>query len=171
MKHMLRHTILALGLAGASAAQAGSTDGLNIAAIADETALPYVGAVRQFVADHAASEIRCGEYSLNLQNVYTANLPPQLTSELALGAVKDKARRKTLSKVLTGFRDKTVERGFDAALAYEVKAGTLRLYGISGAMGEKVVVSTLPVDAARDQKKFNVAACKALASLPVLAEP
>ncbi|WEF34323.1 hypothetical protein [Pseudoduganella chitinolytica] len=172
MIHPLKQSLLALAmLAGTTAAQAGSPDGLNIAAVADETALPYVGAVKQFVADHAASSISCGEYALNLANVYTTDLPPQLTAGLALAAIKDKAKRKKLGKVLTGYRDKTIDRGFDGALAYEVKAGQLRFYGISGASDEKVVVSTLPVADAASQKKVNVAACKALASLPVLAEP
>lgn len=47
----------------------------------------------------------------------------------------------------------------------------MHLYGISGAADEQIIVSTLPVSQAMDQKKFNHAACKALASLTVLAEP
>ncbi len=108
---------------------------------------------------------------LNVANVYFTNLPPQLTGELALGAVNDKAKRKRLSKLLTGFRDATLTHGFDATLAYEVRDGKLRLYGISGDADEKVLVSSLTLDEAKDQKKFNVAACKVLASLGVLAEP
>ena len=37
--------------------------------------------------------------------------------------------------------------------------------------GAQIIVSTLPVSQAMDQKKFNYAACKALAGLPVLAQP
>lgn len=169
---ILKRTILSLAvLAATGAAHAGSVDGLNIAAIADISASVYQGAVTQFLADHEASNIRCGKYPLNLENVYTANLPPQLTSELALAALKDSAKRKQLGKVLTRYRDKTVDRGFDAVLVYEVKGAQLRFYGISGAADEKPVVATLTVAEAKDQKKFDIAACKALASLPVLAEP
>lgn len=168
----LKKTILLLGLlASVTAARAGSTDGLNIAAIAGETGSPYTSSVKQFLADYAATGISCGEYALRLEKVYTADLPPQLSGELAIGAVKDQAKRKKLGKILTGFRSKALARGFDGALAYEVKGAQLRLYGISGAADEKVVVATLPVSEATDQKKFNLAACKALASLPVLAEP
>ena len=56
-------------------------------------------------------------------------------------------------------------------LAFEVRGAQLHLYGISGAADEQSIVSTLPVSQAMDQKKFNHAACKALAGLPVLAEP
>jgi len=158
-------------LACMAAARAGSPGGLSIAAIAGEGGAPYTSAVRQFLADYKADGIECGEYALNLENVYTANLPPQLTSDLAIAAVKDKAKRKQLGKILTGYRDKTLTHGFDGVLAYEVKGAQLRLYGISGWSGLKVVVSSLPVGEARDQKKFDIAACKAVASLPVLTVP
>jgi len=88
-----------------------------------------------------------------------------------VSAVNDKAKRKLLGKLLTRFRDATLDHGFDAVLAYEVKDGQLRLYGISGNPSRKVVVSSLTVDDAQDQKKFNVAVCKAVSRLPVLAEP
>ena len=172
MMPTLKHTILLLSLlASAGTLRAGSPDGLNIAAVADAAALPYTSALKQFVADDAAEGVKCGEYALRLQNVYSTDLPPQLTSELALGAVKDKARHRKLGKILTGFRSKSLERGFDGVLAFEVKGGQLRLYGISGAADEQVVAASLPLGEAREQKKFNLAACKALASLPVLAEP
>jgi hypothetical protein len=92
-------------------------------------------------------------------------------SELALDAVDDKAVRKKLGKLLTGFRDESIDLGFDAALAYEVKDGQLRLYGISGASDIKVAASSLPVGEAKDQKKFNIAVYKALATLPYLTPP
>ena len=76
-----------------------------------------------------------------------------------------------LGKLLTRFRDATLDHGFDAALVYEVRDGKVRLYGISGDPDDKVLVSSLTLDEARDQKKFNVAVCKAVASLGVLAEP
>lgn len=168
----LKHTAVSLTLLiCAAAAHAGSTDGLNIAAIGDKSALLYANSVKQFFADYTADGIECGDYALRLQNVYTTDLPPSLTSELALAAVKEPAKHIKLGKVLTGFRSKALPRGYDGALAYEVNGTQLRFYGISGASDEKVVASTLPVADAGNQKKFNVAACKALASLPVLAEP
>ncbi|OBV41570.1 hypothetical protein [Janthinobacterium psychrotolerans] len=172
MTPKLKKTIILLSLlASAVAAQAGSPDGLNIAAIGSANAVQYASAVKQFFSDYAADGIACGDYALRLQNVYTSDLPPQLTGELALGAANDKARHRKLGNILAGFRSKALPRGFDGALAYEVKGAQLRLYGISGASDEQVVVATLPVSQASDQKKFNLAACKALASLPVLAEP
>ena len=172
MTPTLTKTVILLSLlANAGAAQAGSSDGLNIAAIGSANAVQYTRAVKQFFSDYTADGIACGDYALRLQNVYATDLPPQLTGELALGAANDKARHRKLGKILTGFRSKTLPRGFDGALAYEVKGAQLRLYGISGASDEQVVVATLPVSQASDQKKFNLAACKALASLPVLAEP
>lgn len=169
---LLKHTSISLSLLiCAAAAHAGSTDGLNIAAIGDKSALPYASSVKQFFTDYTAHGIECGEYALRLQNVYTTDLPPSLTSELALAAVREPAKHRKLGKVLTGFRSKALPRGYDGALAYEVSGAQLRFYGISGASDEKVVVPTLTVAEAKDQKKFNVAVCKALASLPVLAEP
>ena len=73
--------------------------------------------------------------------------------------------------LLTRFRDATLDHGFDAALACEVKDGQLRLYGISGNPSRKVIASSLTLDEAKDQQKLNVAVCKAVASLHVLAEP
>jgi hypothetical protein len=163
--------VLCCLLACMAAARAGSPGGLSIAAVAGEGSAPYTSAVRQFLADYKADGIECGEYALNLENVYTANLPLQLTGDLAMAAVKDKAKRKQLGKILTGYRDKTLTHGFDGALVYEVKGTQLRLYGISGSSGLKVVVSSLPVGEAKDQKKFDIAACKAVASLPVLTVP
>ena len=167
-----KKTILLLGMmASAAGVHAGSPDGLNIAVIAGETASQYTSMVKQFVADHEAHRIQCGEYALRLENVYTTKLPRQLTSELALGAARDKTKRKKLSKILTGFRDSTLDRGFDGALTYEIKDGQLRLYGISALNDVQVVVSNLSVNDARDQKKFDIAACKALASLPNTTPP
>lgn len=158
-------------LVGAGTAKAGSTDGLNIAVVAADSALPYASSFKRFLVDYSADGVKCGEYALRLENVYVTDLPKQLNSALALGAVKNSGKRKKLSKILTSFRDNKLKHGFDGALTYEVIDGQLRFHGISGAADEKVVVSNLAVDVAKDQKKFNVAACKALASLPVLVEP
>lgn len=166
----IKKTAILLALLAVTSARAGSPDGLNLVAIGDPSATAYAGALQRFVADARHGGIQCGEYALNLAIVHTVP-PAQLTSELALQALRDKAKRKRLGRLLTGFRDQAVDRGFDAALAYEVRDGQLRLYGISGASGEKPVVVTLPVAAAANQGKFNVAVCQAVASLPVLAEP
>ena len=168
-KHML---MLAALITGVTSAHAGSPDGLSIAAVGNASGAPYTGAIKQFVADHHAHKVAdCNQYRLSVANVYFTNLPPQLTGDLAVAAVNDKAKRKRLGKLLTGFRDATLNHGFDAALAYEVKDGKVRLYGISGDPDDKVLVSSLTLDEAKDQKKFNVAVCKAVASLFVLAEP
>ena len=164
-------TLLGLSLS-AVAAHAGSPDGLSIAVVGNASGAPYTGAIKQFVADHRAHKVAdCSETRLSVANAYFTNLPPQLTGDLAVAAVHDKARRKRLGKLLTRFRDATLDHGFDAALAYEVKDGQLRLYGISGNPSRKVVVSSLTLDEAQDQKKFNVAVCKAVSRLPVLAAP
>lgn len=159
-------------IAGDTPAHAGSPDGLSIAAIETTSGAPYTGAIKQFVADHKAHKVAdCNDYMLNVANVYFTNLPSQMTGDLAVAAVTDKAKRKRLGKLLTGFRDATLTHGFDAALAYEVKGGQVRLYGISGDANEKVLVSSLTADEAKDQKKFNVAVCKVVASLGVLEAP
>ena len=164
--------LLAATITVATAAYAGSPDGLSIAAVGNASGAPYTGAIKQFVADHEADKVAdCNDHMLNVANVYFTNLPPQLTGDLAVAAVTDKAKRKRLGKLLTRFRDATLDHGFDAALAYEVKDGQLRLYGISGNPSRKVIESSLTLDEARDQKKFNVAVCKAVSRLPVLAEP
>ncbi|WP_198117838.1 hypothetical protein [Massilia rhizosphaerae] len=163
---------LAALIACAAAAHAGSPDGLSIAAVGNASGAPYTGAIKQFVADHKAHKVAdCNKYMLNVANVYFTNLPPQLTGDLAVAAVNDKTKRKRLGKLLTRFRDATIEHGFDAALAYEVKDGKVRLYGISGDPDDKVLVSSLTLDEAQDQKKFNVAVCKAVAALFVLTAP
>jgi hypothetical protein len=168
-----KHTLaLAVIFACSAAAQAGSPDGLSVAAVGNASGAPYIGAIKQFIADHKAHKVAdCNDYMLNVAQVYFTNLPPQLTGDLAVAAVKDKAKRKRLSKLLTGFRDATLTHGFDAALAYEFKDGRLRLYGISGDADEKILTSSLTHDEATDQQKFNVAACNVLSSLGVLAEP
>ena len=159
-------------IAGATAAHAGSPDGLSIAAIGTASGAPYTGAIKQFVADHKAHKVAdCNDYMLNVANVYFTNLPLQMTGDLAVAAATDKAKRKRLGKLLTGFRDATLNHGFDAALAYEVKGGQVRLYGISGNANEKVLSSSLSLEEAQDQKKFNIAVCKVVASLGVLEEP
>jgi hypothetical protein len=164
-------TLLGLSLS-ATAAHAGSPDGLSIAAVGNASGAPYTGAIKQFVADHHAHKVvDCNETMLNVANVYFTNLPPQLTGDLAVAAVHDKTKRKRLGKLLTRFRDATLDHGFDAALAYELRDGKVRLYGISGDPGLKFLVSSLTLDEAQDQKKFNVAVCKAVSRLPVLAEP
>ena len=164
--------MLAALITGATAAHAGSPDGLSIAAVGNASGAPYTGAIKQFVADHEADKVAdCNDHMLNVANVYFTNLPSQLTGDLAVSAVNDKAKRKLLGKLLTRFRDATLKHGFDAALAYEVRDGKVRLYGISGDPNERVLVSSLTLDEAQDQKRFNVAVCKAVASLGVLAEP
>ncbi|WP_296953076.1 hypothetical protein [uncultured Massilia sp.] len=172
MTTSLKRILLLASLAAAGAAQAGSPDGLSLAAVGNASGAPYAGAVKQFFADHKAQKVAdCNDYMLDIANLYVANLPPQLTGDLAVGAVNDKAKRKRLAALLTGYRDATLTHGFDGALAYEVREGKLRLYGISGDPGEKVLVSTLTPAEAADQRKFNVAACKAVAGLGVLAAP
>ena len=164
--------MLAALITGATAAHAGSPDGLSIAAVGNASGAPYTGAIKQFVADHEADKVAdCNDHMLNVANVYFTNLPAQLTGDLAVAAVNDKAKRKLLGKLLTRFRDATLKHGFDAALAYEVRDGKVRLYGISGDPNERVLVSSLTLDEAQDQKRFNVAVCKAVAELFVLAEP
>lgn len=167
--HFKPGILLSVLLTCAPAAWAGSPGGLYIAVVADASAAQYAGPLRQFLAH--SSDVACGEYALNLDVLALTALPRQLTSELALGAVADRTKRRKLGKILAGYRDRVVDRGFDGALALEVKDTKLRMYGISGAADERVVVSTLPVAAAANQKLFDIAACKALASLPVLAEP
>lgn len=172
MTTSFKHSLLLAMTIAASAAHAGSPDGLSVAAVGSASGLPYTGAIKQFVADHKAHKVAdCNDYMLNVANVYFTDLPPQLTGELAVAAATDKAKRRRLGKLLTTFRDATLTHGFDAALAYEVKGGQLRLYGISGDADEKVLVSRLSLDDAKDQKKVNVAVCKVLASQGVLAEP
>lgn len=169
----LKQVVLLTALiGGVTAAHAGSPDGLSIAAVGNASGANYTGAIKQFVADHEADKVPdCNDHMLNVANVYFTNLPPQLSGDLAVAAVNDKDKRKRLGKLLTGFRDATLDHGFDAALAYEVKDGQLRLYGISGNPNRKVIVSSLTLDDAQDQKKFNAAVCKAVSRLPVLTEP
>lgn len=171
-KHFKPILMLAAMITGATTAHAGSPDGLSIAAVSNASGTPYTKAVKQFVVDHKAEKVAdCNETMLNVANVYFTNLPPQLTGDLAMAAVSDKAKRKRLGKLLTGFRDATLKHGFDGALAYEVKGQQLYLYGISGDTDEKILMSRLTLDDAKDQKKFNVAVCKAVARLAVLAAP
>lgn len=162
----------ALMLFFAAAAHAGSPDGSSIAAIATASGAPYTGVIQQFIADHKADKVAdCNDTLLNVASVYFTHLPPQLTGDLAMAAMSDKAKRKRLGKLLTGFRDATLTHGFDGALVYEVKAGQLHLYGISGDANETVLVSRLPLADVQDQKKVDLAVCKAVARLGVLAAP
>ena len=172
MMATFKNAIILLGLSlTVVAAHGGSPDGMSVAAVGSTTAAPLTAAVTRFFADYKRDGIRCGEDALRIERIYTTGLPRQITSELALGAAHDRARRKKLAKILTSYRDDSLDHGFDAVLAYDVKDGQLRLYGISGSLHQEVLESRLSVEEAKDQKKFNIAACKVLASLPVLVTP
>lgn len=172
MMATLKNATILVGLAlTAVAAHAGSPDGMSVAAVGSTTGAPFASAVTRFFSDYKRDGISCGEDALRIERIYTTGLPRQITSELALGAAHDKARRKKLAKLLTSYRDDSLDHGFDAVLAYDVKDGQLRLYGISGSLHQDVLESRLSVGAAQDQQKFNIAVCKVLASLPVLATP
>ncbi|WP_322402436.1 hypothetical protein [Massilia luteola] len=164
--------IIVLGLSiGTVAAHAGSPDGMSVAAIGSTAAAPFTAAVTRFFSDYKRDGISCGDDALRIERIYTTGLPRQITSELALAAAGDRARHKKLAKILTSYRGDSLDHGFDAVLAYDVKDGQLRLYGISGSLHQDVLESHLSVEAAQDQQKFNIAACKVLASLPVLVTP
>ena len=72
---------------------------------------------------------------------------------------------------MTKFRDKNHDRGFDAALVYDVKDGSLVLHGVSADIDTKVVSSVLPFSDLKNTAKVNAAICHALVNIPVLAEP
>ena len=172
MTATFKNAIILLGLSlTAVAAHGGAPDGMSVAAVGSTAAASFTSAVMRFFSDYKRDGIRCGEDALRIERIYTTGLPRQITSELALGAAHDRARRKKLAKILTSYRDDSLDHGFDAALAYEVKDGQLRLYGISGSLHQDVLESHLSMEAAQHQKTFNIAACKVLASLPVLATP
>jgi hypothetical protein len=155
----------------AVAAHAGSPDGMSVAAVGSTAGAPFTAAVTRFFSDYKRDGISCGEDALRIERIYTKGLPRQITSELTLGAVHDRAKRKKLAKILTSYRGDSLDHGFDAVLAYDVKDGQLRLYGISGSLHQDVLESCLSVEEAKDQQKFNIAACKVLASQPVLVTP
>jgi hypothetical protein len=86
-----RMLVVSAMIAGATAAHAGSPDGLSIAAVGTASGAPYTGAIKQFVADHKAHKVAdCNDYMLNVANVYFTNLPPQMTGDLAVAAVTDR---------------------------------------------------------------------------------
>lgn len=171
---MLRKMIAVLVLAGwASMASAGSPDGLQLVMIGTAKAAAQKPALDAFFKRYNpnTTDADCEDTQLNINSVYGEPGKAGITPELAIAATSDKKRRAALGQLMSKFRDKTHDRGFDGALVYDVQNDKILLYGISAMSSIKQYVSVLPLSDLQDLKKANLAICHALVQLPVLAEP
>lgn len=153
----------------ADLASAGSSDGLKIAAIPTQSGTPFSKFVKQFMFENSDDQIRCGANYVD--QIFIDPVPTQLTGEQVVAAIDNKAKRKQIGKILSKFHDHTVLYGFDGVLTYEIKASRLHLYGISANPKYRVGISTISLEDAEDQSKFNRALCKALTNLSLLTAP
>ena len=152
-------------------AHAGSPGGLQVVVLGSAKAAPHIGQVKSFFAMPHDDPMSCLDSQLNLNSGYRKGAPKGITADLALAAVADKRKRATLARLLSGYRDKDHKRGFDAALAYDVKGSKLTFYGISAFADADVEVSAIALADVNDKQKFNLAVCKALVNLPVMEAP
>ncbi len=155
------------------AAWAGTPDGLQLISLATERADPYATAINAYFDryDHDATASHCENSRLNIGGVYVKKGKKGLNSEMALAGAVNKKKRQQLGLLMTKFRDKNHDRGFDAGLVYDVKDESLILYGVSADIDTKVVSSVLPITDLQNPAKVNAAICHALVNIPVLAEP
>ena len=170
----LRKIATGLLLACAHAmACAGSPGGLQIVIVGTAKALPHGVALDAFFARYNAdnNDADCDNSQLNIDSVYRKAAQAGVTPDLALAATSDRKQRKRLGGLLGRFRDKNHPRGFDGALAYDLRDDKILLYGISAMPEIKIYASVLPMADLRDIKKINMAICHALVHLPVLEEP
>ena len=156
-----------------SMAIAGSPDGLQIVMIGTARAAAQKPALDAFFFRYnpGTTDADCEDTQLNINSVYAEPGKAGITPELAISATTDKKQRAALGKLMSKFRDKTHDRGFDGALVYDVQNDKILLYGISAMSSIKQFVSVLPLSELQNPKKTNLAVCHALVQLPVLAEP
>lgn len=156
-----------------STALAGTPDGLQIISIAAEKAESHAAAISAYFDrfDHDPTASQCGNAQLNIGGVYIQKSKKGINRDLALSAVTSKKTRQQLGKLMTKFRDKNHDRGFDAALAYDVKGENVVFYGLSADIDTRVYSSTVAIVDLQNNSKVNAAICHALVKIPVLAEP
>jgi hypothetical protein len=168
LKHVAALALLALAQAGA---HAGSPGGLQLVVLGSDKAAAHSAQVKAFFASYRPGEIACLDTQLNIGSGYSEASPKGFTPALALAAVKDKNKRKELARLMSAYRDKQHKRGFDGALAYDIKDGMLELYGISAFADAAVEVARIAPADASDAGKFTMAVCRALVNLPVMEAP
>jgi hypothetical protein len=156
-----------------SLAIAGSPDGLQLVLVGTAKAAAQKPALDAFFKRYnpGSTDADCEDTQLNINSVYADPGKAGITPELAIAATTSKQQRAALGKLMSRFRDKSHDRGFDGALVYDVQNDKILLYGISAMSSIKQYVSVLPLSDLQNPKKANLAVCHALVQLPVLAEP
>ena len=165
--------ILAALLAANPTVRAGSPDGLTILVITSGAALPHLAPIKSYFDSYrpGSKAASCEGGSLNIGDAQFATATHRISGDWAISAAQDSNQRKRLVKALASYRDRSLPRGFDAALIIDVKAGQLQLTGISADEKGKPYKSTLPVAALTNASRVQQGLCRALGELPVLAEP
>ena len=168
---VLQRCVAALLVAAVLPASAGSPGGLKIVVIGAAKTAAYAEQVKTYFAMSHSDPMSCLDSTLNLNSGYSESTPKGMTADLALGAVSDKKKRRQLGKLMSAYRDSAHPRGFDGALAYDLKDGKLALHGVSALADAEVATSWIALADVKDKSKFNLAMCKALVNLPVMEAP
>jgi len=151
---------------------AGSPGGLQILLAGTPRAASHAGALVAFFKryDPDSNDADCENAQLNIDSVELHVEKTNISPELALDAANNARQRSKLATLMTRFRDRTHDRGFDGVLAYDVQNDNIVLYGISAMPSIKIYASAMPLADLHNEKKTSFAICHALVHLPVLAE-
>lgn len=171
MKKYVRQIFaVAIFLSLSAPSSAGSPGGLHIIALPTSKAVAYEARVKAFFKqyDESSEQGVCDDVQLAVGSVFFNSGKTGITGDAAKQAISSTKQRKKLSRMLTGYRDKSYPRGFDAALVYDVAGGKLVFHGISGFAPKKAYSASVALKDIDDASKLALAVCKAAAHLPVL---
>ena len=174
MKLQTTNALILARLLGVNpAALAGSPDGLTILVITSGPALPHPGPIKSYFDRYrpGSKAASCEGGSLNIADAQFVTSTHKISADSAISAAQDDKQRRRLVKAFASYRDRSLPRGFDAALIIDVKAGQLQLTGISADAEGNPYKSTLPVAALANASRVQQGLCRALGESPVLAEP
>jgi hypothetical protein len=162
--------LVALMVSLHTVALAGSPGGMELIVVATKRAASYTGKIKPYFTNYKqdSAEATCDDEQLDIAGIYLKSGSMGITGELAVSAVTIPKQRKKLNKMMTAFRDKNHDRGFDVALAYDLASDKLVFYGISAYPRVKAHSTFLALADIEDKEKLARAICLAIVQLRVL---
>ena len=169
MRTIHKYSALALLSIFPALSHAGSPGGLYLLALPTAKAIAYTPAIKEFFKGYYSRDISggCGENTLSVERVYHDGAKVGISGDFAIKAMTSKPVHRKLGKMMGAFRHPEYERGFDAALVYDVKGASLVFYGISQFTEVKKYTSPVALTDVGDMVKLTHAICLAAARLPV----